>query len=65
MGSATPSDSRPIDAEINGGANIIKKAVPNADAEGIKGVVVRPVRVTLLQSSGVDNKIIVYKTCNY
>lgn len=35
-----------INADVNGSANIIKKAFPNAFAEGIQGVVVRPVRIT-------------------
>lgn len=39
-------DGRLINADVNGSANIIKKAFPNAFAEGIQGVVVRPVRVT-------------------
>jgi putative transposase len=39
-------DGRPINADVNGSANIVKKAFPNAFAEGIQGVVVRKVRVT-------------------
>lgn len=39
-------DGRLINADVNGSANIIRKAFPNAYAEGIQGVVVRPVRVT-------------------
>jgi putative transposase len=39
-------DGRLINADVNGSANIVKKAFPNAFAEGIQGVVVRPVRVT-------------------
>jgi putative transposase len=30
---------------VNGSLNILKKAIPNAFAEGIKGIVVSPVRV--------------------
>lgn len=39
-------DGRLINADVNGSANIVKKAFPNAFAEGIQGVIVRPVRVT-------------------
>ena len=39
-------DGRLINADVNGSANIVKKAFPNAFAEGIQGVVVCPVRVT-------------------
>ena len=39
------SDGRLINADVNGSANIVKKAFPNAFAEGIQGVLVRPVRV--------------------
>ena len=36
-----------INADVNGSANIQRKAIPNAFADGIQAVVVRPVRVTL------------------
>lgn len=39
-------DGRLINADVNGSANLVRKAFPNAFAEGIQGVVVRPVRVT-------------------
>lgn len=39
-------DGRLINADVNGSANIMVKAFPNAFAEGIQGLVVRPVRVT-------------------
>ncbi len=39
-------DGRLINADVNGSANIVRKAFPNAFVEGIQGVVVRPVRVT-------------------
>ena len=39
------SDGRTINADINGAANIIRKVIPNAFADGIAGVAVRPVRV--------------------
>lgn len=39
-------DGMLINADVNGSANIIRKVFPNAFAEGIQGVVVRPVRVT-------------------
>jgi len=35
-----------LNADINGSANLIRKAFPNAFADGIQAVVVRPVRVT-------------------
>src|SRR5262249_50849991 len=36
-----------INADVNGSGNILRKAFPNAfKAEGIEGVVVRPIRVT-------------------
>ncbi len=35
-----------LNADINGAANIMRKAVPDAFAEGIEAVVVRPLRVT-------------------
>lgn len=38
---------RRLNADINGSYNIMRKAVPNTFAEGIEGVVVRPVKVTL------------------
>ena len=36
-----------INADLNGALNIIRKAVPNAFAEGIEAVVVRPTRTSL------------------
>ena len=39
------SDGRQINADINGAANILRKVFPNAFADGIQGVVVRPVRI--------------------
>ncbi|MCL1474958.1 RNA-guided endonuclease InsQ/TnpB family protein [Argonema antarcticum] len=50
-------DGRLINADVNGSANIIRKAFPNAYAEGIQGVVVRPVRVT-------PYKMVVRGKCN-
>ena len=50
-------DGRLINADVNGSANIVKKAFPNAFAEGIQGVVVRPVRVT-------PYKMVVRGKCN-
>lgn len=35
-----------LNADVNGAANIMRKAIPNAFAEGIEAVVVRPLRVT-------------------
>jgi len=40
------SYGRQINADINGAANILRKVFPNAFADGIQGVVVRPVRLT-------------------
>ncbi|WP_293088213.1 transposase [Okeania sp. SIO3B5] len=34
-------------ADVNGSLNILRKAVPNAFSNGIEGVVVHPVKVTL------------------
>jgi putative transposase len=34
-----------INADVNGSGNIIRKAVPNAFADGIEAVVVRPIRI--------------------
>lgn len=39
-------DGSLIRADVNGSANIVSKAFPNAFDGGIQGVVVRPVRVT-------------------
>ncbi|MBW4631317.1 MAG: IS200/IS605 family accessory protein TnpB-related protein [Iphinoe sp. HA4291-MV1] len=36
-----------INADVNGSYNIIRKAIPNAFANGIEGVVVHPVRLNL------------------
>jgi putative transposase len=41
------SDGRLLNADVNGSANIIRKVVPNAFANGIEAVVVSPVRVSL------------------
>ena len=35
-----------INADCNGSGNIIRKEIPDAFADGIEGVVVRPVRIT-------------------
>lgn len=41
------SSGQLLNADVNGGGNILRKAFPNAfTAEGIEGVVVRPIRVT-------------------
>jgi putative transposase len=42
-------DGMIINADCNGSGNIIRKAFPHAFAEGIQGVVVRPVRITPYQ----------------
>jgi putative transposase len=39
------SDGRSIHADVNGSYNILRHGLPSAFARGIKGVVVRPVRV--------------------
>ena len=36
-----------INSDVNGAANILKKEVPNAFANGIEGVVVRPVKLSI------------------
>lgn len=41
----TAADGRQIHADVNGSYNILRHALPSAFARGIKGVVVRPVRV--------------------
>jgi putative transposase len=40
------SDGREINADVNGSYNILRKAIPNALADGIAASVVKPVRVT-------------------
>ena len=39
-------EKRRINADVNGSLNIIRKAVPNAFADGIEGIPVCPVKVT-------------------
>ena len=41
------ADGRRINADVNGAYNILRKVVPNAFGNGIGGVVVHPVRITL------------------
>ena len=41
------SDGRCLNADINAAYNIMRKVVPNASGNGIGGVVVHPVRITL------------------
>ena len=41
------SDGRLINADVNGSYNILRKAVPNAFADGIEGVVVHPLIITI------------------
>ena len=41
------ADGRMINADVNGSYNIMRKAVPNAFANGIEGIVVCPVKVKL------------------
>ena len=43
------SSGQLINVDINGSANIIRKVIPNAFADGIQAVVVRPVRFTPCQ----------------
>ena len=38
-------DKIKINADCNGSGNIIRKVIPNAFADGIQGVVVRPIRI--------------------
>lgn len=44
------NSGRLINADCNGSYNIIRKAIPNAFAKGIEGVVVHPVRLNLQMS---------------
>jgi putative transposase len=39
------SDGRLLNADVNGSANVIRKVAPNAFAEGVEAVVVRPMRL--------------------
>ncbi|MDE5082832.1 MAG: hypothetical protein O4859_16835 [Trichodesmium sp. St18_bin1] len=41
------SNGLKYNADVNGSLNILRKAVPNAFSNGIMGVVVHPVMVTL------------------
>ena len=41
------SNGLKYNADINGSLNILRKAVPNAFSNGVEGVVVHPVKVTL------------------
>ncbi len=43
-------DGRCLNADVNGSYNILRKALPTAFANGIEGVVVRPVWLTLARS---------------
>jgi len=42
------ANSQLINADVNGSYNILRKAVPNALSDGIEGIVVCPVKITLL-----------------
>ncbi|MDX2077880.1 MAG: transposase [bacterium] len=46
------SDGKLIQADVNGALNIMKKALPNAFANGIEALVVMPERVTLAEPRG-------------
>ena len=41
------ADGRLLNADVTGSANIIRKVAPNAFAEGVEGVVVRPLRLAV------------------
>ena len=41
------SNGLKYNADANGSLNILRKAVPNAFSNGVEGVVVHPVKVTL------------------
>ena len=41
------SNGLKYNADVNGSLNILRKAVPNAFSNGVEGVVVHPVKVTL------------------
>ena len=40
-----PNDGIRLNADVNGALQIVKKVVPNAFADGIEGVVLRPIMV--------------------
>ncbi|MCC5666791.1 hypothetical protein LC653_23585 [Nostoc sp. CHAB 5784] len=42
------SGNQLINADVNGSLNILRKAIPEAFAQGIEGIVVSPVKVKLL-----------------
>ncbi|MGA9379113.1 MAG: hypothetical protein WBV73_10120 [Phormidium sp.] len=58
-------NGRMINADVNDSANIVRKAFPNAFAEGIQGLVVRPVRVAPYKRLSQTSEIFVYKIFNY
>lgn len=41
------STGRIINSDVNGSLNILRKAAPSMFADGVEGVVVRPVKVTI------------------
>jgi putative transposase len=49
------SDGRVINADVNGSLNILRKEVPNAFADGIEAVVVRPKRMEMRLNSSMKN----------
>lgn len=44
------SDGRHINADVNGSYNILRKVIPDAISNGIRGAVVHPVQLTLYQT---------------
>jgi len=45
------SGKRYINADLNGAYNIIRKVAPKAFAEGVEGLVVHPLRITLTNAT--------------
>ncbi len=44
------SDGRHINADVNGSYNILRKVIPDAISNGIRGAVVHPVQLTLYKT---------------
>lgn len=51
-------DKIKINADCNGSGNIIRKEFPNAFADGIQGVVVRPLKVNISNNMRIHKKVI-------
>jgi putative transposase len=51
------ANGRLINADVNASANIIRKALPNAFADGIEAVVVRPLRIDLSKQVSTHKRV--------